>query len=292
MILQKAGDVIPDIVSVVQEMRTGKEKPYKFPTHFALCGGDGRIERIPGQAAHRCVAKSSYAQQKRKLYHFVSKHVFDIDGLGPKVIDALMDAGLVSNFDDIFTLKRGDLEALPRFGEKSVDNLLKALEKAKTVTLARFIAGLSISQVGEETAIDLASHFKTAEKFKNATETELQNLNGVGPVVAEAVVVWFADKENKKLYENLLKQVRIENSKLKIVNSKISGKVFVLTGTLETLGRDEAKDKIRSLGGEVSSSVSKKTDYVVAGAEAGEKLTKAEELGVKVLNEKEFLNLL
>jgi len=292
VVLQKAGDVIPDIVSVVKELRTGREKEFKFPTHFPLCGGDGRIERVPGQVAHRCVAKNSFTQQKRKLYHFVSKHVFDIDGMGPKVVDALLEAGIISNFDDIFTIKKGDLELLPRFGEKSIENLLKSVEKARSVTLARFIASLSILQVGEETAIDLSEYFGTPERFAEATLDELENLNGVGPIVAKSVVDWFGDKENKKLFERLLKQIHIENSKLKIENSKILGKVFVLTGTLESMSRDEAKDKIRALGGNISSSVSKNTDYVVAGSEAGEKLQIADELGVRVLSENEFLNML
>lgn len=291
VVLQKAGDVIPDIVSVVKELRTGKEKEFKFPKHFPLCGGDGSIERISGQVAYRCVAKNSFAQQKRKLYHFVSKHVFDIDGMGPKVVDALLEAGIISNFDDIFTIKKGDLELLPRFGEKSINNLLESINKARNVTLARFIASLSISQVGEETAIDLTEHFKAAEKFAQASETELTKLDGVGPVIAREIVNWFKDEQNKKLFENLLKQIKIENIKIENSN-KFSGKTFVLTGSLESMSRDEAKDKIRALGGNVSSSVSKNTDYVVAGSEAGEKLEKANELGVKVLSENEFKKLL
>jgi len=291
VILQKAGDVIPDIVSVIKDLRTGKEKEFKFPTHFSLCGGGGRVERIPGQVAYRCVAKNSFAQQKRKLYHFVSKRVFDIDGLGPKVIDALLEAGLISNFDDIFKLKKGDLKVLPRFGEKSVENLLNSIEKARSVTLARFIASLSISQVGEETAIDLADHFGTPERFAQATVDELTNLNGVGPIIAREITNWFKEKENKKLFERLLKQINIKQTKEKKQN-KLAGKIFVLTGTLPTLSRDEAKERIRSLGGNVSSSVSNNTDYVVAGNEAGEKLEKAQELGIRVLNEKEFLDML
>ncbi|MES2214147.1 MAG: NAD-dependent DNA ligase LigA [Patescibacteria group bacterium] len=291
VIIQKAGDVIPDVVKVLTEMRTGKEKPYVFPTHFPLCGGDGRIERVSGQAAHRCVDKRSFAMQRRKLYYFASKHVFDIDGMGPKVIDALLDAELISTFDDIFKLKRGDLEALPRFGELSVENLLNAIEKARKVTLARFIASLSISNVGEETARDLAEHFATPERFQGATVTELESLNGVGPVVARSIVEWFSDKENKKLYERLLKQVTIQKEERKI-GGKLSTLTFVLTGTLPTLSRDEASEKIRAEGGNVSSSVSKNTDYVLAGSEAGEKYDKALKLGVKVISEAEFLNML
>ncbi len=292
VVLQKAGDVIPDIVSVVKELRTGKEKEFKFPTHFPLCGGDGSIERIPGQVAYRCVAKNSFAQQKRKLYHFVSKHVFDIDGMGPKVVDALLEAGIISNFDDIFTIKKGDLEVLPRFGEKSINNLLESINKARNVTLARFIASLSISQVGEETAIDLAEHFGTPERFMKATVEELTNLNGVGPVIAREIINWFKDKENKKLFERLLKQINIKQQTKEKKQNKLEGKIFVLTGSLESMSRDEAKDKIRALGGNISSSVSKNTDYVVAGSEAGEKLGKANELAIKVLSENELKKLL
>lgn len=292
VILQKAGDVIPEIVRVVEEMRTGKEKIFKFPTHFPLCGGDGRIERIPGQAAYRCVEKNSFEQQRRKLEHFVSRGVFDVDGFGKKTVKQFMEAGLIANFDDIFRLKRGDLETLERFGEKSIDNLLSSIEKAREVTLPRFIASLSIPQVGEETARDLAEHFGDFEKFSAASLEELRAIEGVGPVVAQAVIEWFKDKENRKMLRRLLKEVRIQKEMKTAKNQKLSGLTFVLTGTLESLGRDEAKELIRERGGDVSSSVSKKTDYVVAGSEAGEKLTKAEQLGVKIIHEQEFKRML
>lgn len=292
VVIQKAGDVIPEVVKPMTEMRTGKEKIFKFPTHFPLCGGDGRIERIPGQAAYRCVAKNSYEQQRRKLSHFVSRSVFDIDGMGPKIITQLMQAGLVANFDDIFNLKKGDLETLERFGEKSIENLLSAIERAREVTLARFIASLSIPQVGEETARDLASHFGTASNFANSSEEELRAIEGVGPIVARAITEWFQDSENKKLFERLLKQVKIKAEPTSKKSTHLAGKKFVLTGTLASISRDDAKEMIRARGGEVSSSVSKNTDYVVAGSDPGEKYDKAQELGVKILNEEEFLRLL
>jgi DNA ligase (NAD+) len=291
VILQKAGDVIPDIVKVLVEMRTGKEKPFVWPTHVEACGGDGRIERIPGQAAWRCVSRDSVAQQKRKFYHFVSKKALDIDGLGPKIIDLLLEHNLISSFDDIFTLKKGDLLALPRFAERSVDNLLESIEKARKTTLARFIVSLSIPQVGEETANDLARHFRTIEAVRDAAFEELEKMNGIGPVVAGAVTEWFKDKENKKLVNKLLKEIEIEKVADAARSLKLKGKTFVLTGTLGSLSRDEAKEKIRAEGGDVSGSVSSKTDYVVAGENAGSKLDKAEELGVAVLTEEEFLAL-
>ena len=292
VIIQKAGDVIPEVVKVLEDLRTGKEKKFNFPTHFPLCGGDGKIERVPGQVAYRCVAKNSFEQQRRKLEHFVSKKVFDIDGLGKKVVAQLMEAGLISSFDDIFKLKRGDLETLERFGEKSINNLLDSVEKAREVTLARFIASLSIPQVGEETARDLAEHFKTAENFAQAESRDLDTLDGVGPIIARSIVDWFEDGENKKVFNNLLLQVRIQPVKHPVFDSKFKGKSFVITGTLESMSREEAKEKIRELGGEVRESVSKNVDYLVAGEKAGEKLAKAQEFGLIILNEEKFMGLI
>jgi DNA ligase (NAD+) len=298
VILQKAGDVIPDIVSVLIEMRTGREKPYVFPKKVMACGGDGSIERIPGQVAWRCVNRNSEAEQKRRLHHCVSKKAFDMDGVGPKIIDVLLENGLISDFSDIFTLKKGDLLALPRFAEKSVDNILVAIEKAREVTLARFIISLSIPQVGEETAHDLAKHFGTVEKLMQAKIEELQSIYGVGDIVAESLGSWFGDVDNKKLVGDLLKQIKISAEKKiavlisgSVKNSAIVGKTFVFTGSMTTLDRDTAKDMVRALGGEVSGSVSKETDFVVAGESAGSKLEKAESLGVKIITEEEFLKM-
>src|SRR3989338_2984889 len=293
VILQKAGDVIPDIVRVLTEMRTGKEKKYKFPTHVPACGGDGAIERIPGQAAWRCVSKNSYSQFKRKLYHFVGKHCFDIDGMGPKIIDALLDNELISSYGDIFTLKRGDLLALPRFAEKSVDNLLSSIEKAKVVELPRLINSLSIPHVGEETAYLLAENFRTLDALKSADKETLEKIDGLGDIMADAIVEWFSDKENKKALNHLLAHIKIRSTVgLQATGYKLAGLSFVLTGTLSSMSRDEAKEKIRALGGGVSSSVSKATDYVVAGENPGSKLEEARRLGVSVLSESEFLKLL
>ena len=288
VILQKAGDVIPDIVKVVVEMRTGKEREFVWPTRVADCGGDGEIVRVVGQAAWKCKNKDSFIQKKRKLYHFASKHAFDIEGLGPKVIDALLDVELIATYDDIFTLKKGDLLTLERFAEKSADNLISAIEKAREVTLARVIIALSIPNVGEETAVLLAREFGAIEKLKEAKIERLEQIEGVGPIVAQSIVDWFKDKENQKLLSRLLKQIRILNFESSILNKSLSGKTFVLTGTLPTLDRDEAKEIIRSLGGEVSSSVSKATDYVLVGENPGSKYEKAVELGVKIITEAEF----
>lgn len=294
VILQKAGDVIPDIVSVVKEMRTGREKPYVWPKFVSDCGEKGEIERILGEAAWKCKNKNSFLQKKRRFYHFVSKHAFDIEGMGPKNIDALLFAELISTYDDLFTLKKGDLLALPRFAEKSVDNLLKSIEKARDISLARFIISLSIPQVGEETAILLAQEFQTIERLEDSNIERLEQIEGVGPIVAKCIVDWFKERENQKLLEKLLRQVNIisESKKIKVENKKFEGKTFVLTGTLESMSRDLAKEKIRSLGGSVSGSVSKETDYVVAGENPGSKYEKALELGVRVLSEEEFQKLI
>jgi DNA ligase (NAD+) len=292
VILQKAGDVIPDIVRVLTELRTGKEKKYVFPKRVPECGGDGSIERIPGQAAYRCVFKNSSAQQQRKLEHFVSKKAFNIDGLGKKIIAQLMDENLVSSFDDIFTLTRGDLLNLEGFKEKSTDNLLDSIEQSKKVSLSRFLTGISIPQVGEETAEDLAYHFGTLEKIQKAKFEELEHITGVGPIIARSVVDWFSDNENKKLIERMRKHIRIVPQQEKRLSGKFSGMTFVLTGTLSSMSRDEAKDRIKKMGGSVSSSVSKLTSYVVVGDLPGEKFAEAQRLGVKVLYEKDFLDIL
>jgi DNA ligase (NAD+) len=292
VILQKAGDVIPDIVSVVYDLRPKNSKAYVFPKKVAACGGDGSIERVPGEAAWRCVSNDSFDQVSRKFHYFASKKCFDIDGMGPKILDVLLEEGLITSFDDIFTLKRGDLLALPRFAEKSVDNLLSSIEKARKVTLARLLASLSIPQVGEETAYDLAKHFGSIEKIANSKYEEIEAIYGVGPIVAQAVYDWFKDSANKTLISNLLKQIEIEEltSSQSGQGAKLSGKSFVFTGSL-SIDRVAAQETIRKLGGEVSSSVSKNTSYVVAGENAGSKLEKAKELGVKVIDEKTYLEM-
>ncbi len=296
VILQKAGDVIPDIVKVLTEMRTGKEKPFVWPTHVQDCGGIGsNIERIPGEAAWRCKDKNSFVQKKRRLYYFVSKAAFDIDHLGPKVVDALISANLVAGYEDIFTLKKGDLLELPRFAEKSVDNLLEAIEKARNISLPKFIISLSIPQVGEETAYLLAEKFKNISELQTTSKEDLEKIDGIGPIVAQSIVDWFRDKENQKLLSRLLKQVKIRTSYEERVTKnegKLKWKTFVLTGTLQNMTRDEAKEKIRALGGDISSSVSKETDYVVAGENPGSKYDKAVELKVSILTESEFEKML
>jgi DNA ligase (NAD+) len=293
VILQKSGDVIPDIVSVVQELRPKDSKPFKWPTHVPACGGDGSIERIPGEAAWRCVNKDSFEVQKRRFHFFVSKKCFDIDGLGPETLDLMIENGLIATFDDIFTLKKGDVMNLPRFAERSAENVIKAIQDARTVTLPRFLASLSIPQVGEETAYDIARHFKTIDAIMDATYEEFESIYGVGPKVAESLSGWFKEKDNRKLVKNLLKHVTIVADAATAGGSKkLAGRSFVFTGSLPTLEREAAQQMVRENGGDVSGSVSKKTSYVVAGDEAGSKLDKARDLGVPIISEADFLKML
>lgn len=291
VIIQKAGDVIPDIVRVLVELRTGKEKKFRWPKKVAACGGDGSIERIPGQAAWRCVARNSLEQKKRIWEHFVSRKTMDVDGVGEKVVAQLLDEGLINTFDDLFTLTEGDFLALEGFAEKSARQSVAAIQKAAYTTLPRLLFALSIEHVGEEVARVLAEHFGTIQKLQNAQSADLEAIDGVGTVVAGSVCRWFADEENRTMLSRLLPHLTIQATQ-KVTTGRLAGKTFVLTGTLASMGRDEAKARIRSLGGKVADSVSKLTTYVVAGEDAGSKLAKARELKVQVLSEKEFVTLL
>ncbi|MCR4325274.1 MAG: NAD-dependent DNA ligase LigA [Patescibacteria group bacterium] len=296
VILQKAGDVIPDIVSVVKELRPKGSKAYQWPKLVPECGNGGAIERIPGQAAWRCVNKDSFAVVRRRFHNFVGKHALDIDGLGKERVDQLLENGLVQHYDDIFTLTQGDVLPLEGFAEISAKKLVAAIQKSRRVELARLLVGLSIPQVGEETAILLAKKYKTIDRLAKADMEELEHIEGIGPIVARDITEWFALKRHQKLVANLKKVLIITNPAFAKASAgkplPLADKVFVLTGTLKSMSRDEAKEKIRALGGDVSSSVSPKTDYVVAGAEAGSKLSKAKELGVKILEENDFSRLL
>ena len=292
VILRKAGDVIPEVVRVLTELRSGKEHVYRFPKYVEACGGP--IERVPGVAAYRCVDRSSFTQLKRRLEYFASRRAFDIEGLGPKIVELLMREGLVASPDDFFTLVKGDLLELPNFGEKSAENLLRAIDDRRRITLPHFLVALSIEHVGEETAHDLASAFLSLEKMRNASTEELMNVPGVGGVVAHSLFAWFRDPEHKKLLARLLQSVIILPFRRKraLAASRFYGKTVVLTGGLEQMTREEAKLRIHEAGGNVSKSVSRETDFVVAGASAGVKFEKANALGVTVLSEKEFLKML
>lgn len=308
VVVEKAGDIIPKVIRVLEKMRTGKEKKVVEPEVCPICHSP--VERklisskrpstasaMAGQqgksAALFCSNPACYAQERERISHFVSKKAFNIDGLGEKIVEQLIDVGLIKTVADIFILKQGDLETLEGFGEKSAQNLITAIDNAKQVTLPRFIFSLGIHHVGEETAVRLAEHFGTLTHVMQATSEELEAVSDVGPRVASSIEEYFSDKEHIRLVELLLEHgVIIEEGKKTIVSNKFAGKTFVVTGTLETMGREEIKEKIRSYGGQVSGSVSKKTDYVVVGADPGSKAEKAHALAVPVLTEEEFLRML
>ncbi|MDP3882585.1 MAG: NAD-dependent DNA ligase LigA [Candidatus Staskawiczbacteria bacterium] len=301
VVVARAGDVIPDIVKVLPELRTGKEKSFKMPEKCPSCGtrlrqGYGGQAKLSENKILRCPNKNCFAQKRRNFYHFVSRTAFNIDGLGPKIIDRLLDEGLVQDPSDLFDLKEGDVKNLERFAEKSAENLIKSIHPPaggkKEVTLAKFIYALGIRNVGEETANDLAKQFKSIEKIKTASLEDLESVADIGPVVSKSIYEWFHDKANIEYLEKLEKAVKIQNYKLQTTNYKLSGKTFVLTGGLQTMTRDDAKAKIRELGGDVAGSVSSKTDYVVVGLDAGSKAEKAKKFGVKTLTEQEFLQLI
>ena len=292
IILQKAGDVIPEVLSVVKALRPKSAKKYSFPKQVAECGGDGRIERVPGTAAYRCVSRDSDTLHRQRLYFFVSKAGLNIDGVGPRIIDVLLDHSLINTYVDLFTLKIGDLKDLPGFGEKAAENVLAAIDAARTVSLERLLAALSIDHVGDETARIIARHFGDMNAVRHASVEALSAVHGVGSIVAESVVSWMGEQKNKILLDELLKKVQIEKVSTAAVSGPLAGKTIVFTGTLPTLSRSDASERARGAGAHVTSSVSKHTDYVVTGDEAGSKAEKAASLGVSILNEKEFLKLI
>ena len=288
VILQKAGDVIPEIVAVMTELRPANSTRYQFPTQVIGCGGDGRIERVEGTAAHRCVTLDSEHLLQQKLYYFVSKAAFNIDGVGPRVLDALLQAGLISTPADIFTLTVGDIESLAGFQKKSAENIIAAIHAARTVSLQRFLVALSIDQVGEETARTLAEHFGSLSAIREATQAEIAAVYGVGDIVAAAITTWFAQPAHQKLVADLLEQVDIVNPTT-TRSDVLVGEVIVFTGTLSELSRDEAKQLARTHGATVTNTVSSKTTMVVAGANAGSKLQTAEQAGITILSEADFI---
>ncbi|KND50368.1 MAG: DNA ligase, NAD-dependent [Parcubacteria bacterium C7867-007] len=287
VILQKAGDIIPEIVQVLTEFRIGNEKKWKFPKRSPLCGGDGTIERVPGEAAHRCAVRGSFEEQYRKLAHFAGRSALDVDGLGKETVKLLMEHELVSAYDDFFDLTRDELLALPGFKEKSADNLIESLAAVRTVSMDRLLVGLSIPHVGEETAYLLAQNFPSIAALQKASAEDIAAIYGIGDVVGMTVHDWFADKENKEQLERLFAHLKVERVSAPVQNF-LNGQTVVVTGSLEGFSREGAEAAVRSAGGSVSSSVSKKTAFVVAGENAGSKKDKAEELGVPVLTESEF----
>lgn len=292
VILQKAGDIIPEVVSVLKELRPKNAKVWSFPTHSNLCGGDGSIERVVGEAAYRCRDKNSFPLIARKLAHFAGKSALDIDGLGAKTVELLMTHELVASPDDFFELTRDELLALPTFKELSADNLLAAVQAAKRVSLPRFLISLSIDHVGEETALLLAETFGSFAEIQKASLAELIAVRGIGEIVGKEVFMWLQREENSELVRRLQKHLAIESFEKKSLGTALAGLSVVITGTFSNYSRSDMEELVRNHGGKPAGSVSKKTSFVVAGESAGSKLLDAQKLGIEILDEEAFFKRL
>jgi DNA ligase (NAD+) len=288
VVIQRAGDVIPEVVQVIESKRTGKEKKFRMPPKCPVCGA----EVIKEEAIHRCIGLDCPAQLKGRIKHFASKRAMDIDGLGVKLIDQLVDKGLVKDVADIYYIGKKQLIELERMADKSAQNIIDAIEASKTKPLSKFLYALGIRHVGETTAEDLARRFSRLDDFFHLSEEDLREVEGIGPEVSASVFQFFRDKKNKESIERLKKAgVTVIEPKVK-AKAKLAGKTFVFTGALKSFGRDEARDVVASMGGMTASSVSKKVDFVVVGEDPGSKFDKAKELGIKTLTEEEFRKLI
>lgn len=294
VVIEKAGDVIPKVVEVLTRMRTGKEKKFKMPDKCPVCRGlivkKSISEKKEDSVAYFCTNQKCGAKNERYLEHFVS--VFEIYELGPKILRRFKDEGLITDASDIFTLQKEDIALLERFGEKSAENIIKEINEKKKVSLAKFIQALGILHIGEETARDLAMHFGNLESFLNLKQEDLDHIENIGPAVTKSITSFLADKNNIKFIEKLLEYGVVVQKVEKKEKGKLDGLIFVLTGTLSSMSREIAKEKILNLGGKVSGSVSRNTSYVVVGVDAGSKLKEAEKLGVKILTEEDFLKII
>jgi len=289
VIVRRAGDVIPEVVRPLPERRTGKEQVFVMPQTCPVCGSN--LRRKPGEAVWRCPNPECFPRLVKQLTHFAGKGAMDIEGLGPKVAEQLISAGLVRSISDLYSIKLSDLLSLDRFAEKSAENLLSAIETSKETSFARFFYALGIRHVGDVTAQLLADHFGSMEALKDASEEELMAVEGIGPEAAFSIRSWFDDNKNLRLMESLL-DAGIRFTDLREARtSPLKDRTFVFTGGLSSLTREQAKNIVRDLGGQVASAVGRKTDYVVAGGNPGSKLRKALELGIPVLSEEEFLAL-
>lgn len=290
VIVQKAGEIIPEIVSVVKEKRPPEAVPYHIPDRCPVCGAP--VRRDPDGVAIRCTGAECPAQLLRNLTHFASRDAMDIEGLGPAAVEALVNAGLVKTPADLYQLKASDVEGLERMGKKSAENLIAAIERSKSQGMARLLFAFGIRQVGQKAAQVLARQFGSLDKLMEASQEELTQVNDVGGITADYLVNWFQNPQSRHLIESLRQAgVSFESTEAP-VGDQLAGKTFVVTGTLEHFSRKEAEEAIQARGGKASGSVSKKTSYVVAGEAAGSKLTKAQSLGVPVLTEEEFIALL
>jgi DNA ligase (NAD+) len=296
VVIRRAGDVIPQVVNVIESERPAETRDVEFPTHCPVCGSD--VERVEGEAVTRCTGGLICgAQRKESLKHFVSRRAMDVDGMGDKIIDQLVEKEYVHTPADLFRLTAGKLTGLDRMGPKSAQNIVNALEKSKETTFARFLYALGIREVGEATAAGLAAYFGTLEALIAASIDELQKVPDVGIVVATHVRHFLDEESNREVIRQLVEEVGIHWAAPVVVNaeeidSPFAGKTIVLTGSLSQMSRDDAKAALLALGAKVAGSVSKKTDLVIAGEAAGSKLAKAQELGIEVIDEAEMIRLL
>ncbi len=289
VIVQRAGDVIPEVVKPLVERRTGQEKRFVMPKTCPVCGS--QLVRKPGEAVWRCPNPDCFPRLVRQLTHYASKGAMDIEGLGPKIAEQLISAGIVRNVADIYRIKMSDLMSLEGFAEKSAQNLLDAIERSKKTSLARFLYALGIRHVGEVTAQILARHFGSLDALMNADAEDLRDIDGIGPEVAASIVSWFKEERNRRLVKRLLDAGVTFTGEPKGRKPPLEGKSFVFTGALSSLKREEAKKIVQNLGGQVGSTVSRKTSYVVVGENPGSKYEKARRLGIPVLSEEEFLEM-
>jgi len=296
VLVRRAGDVIPEVVQVIVARRIENAQPFELPTHCPICGS--AVAHPEGESIARCTGGLfCSAQQKQAVAHFASRRAMNIEGLGDKLIEQVVDSGLVKNLADVYLVTRDQWANLPRMGEKSADNLLQALEKSKTTTFDKFLYALGIREVGETTARILATHFGKLENLLSATVEQLQEIHDIGTVVANNIYTFLQQSHNLEVITRL-RQLGVHWQEHEVAAVKtpeslpFAGQTFVITGTLASLTREEAKAKLLALGAKVSESVSKKTSYVIVGEKAGSKLDKAQSLGIKILAEDEFLQLL
>jgi len=291
VIVQRAGEVIPEIVGPIVSKRTGKERIFSMPSNCPVCGAE--VIKPEGEAMHRCTNAACPSQALERLKHFVIRGAMDIDGVGEKLCTALFQAGLVKDVADFYYLTREQLLGLERMADKSVSNVLNSIEKSKDRSLARVIFALGILHIGEETAELLASNFSSIDELAEANEEKLLSIPSIGPKIAESIVAFFRQKENRRILEKLRKAgVKLKEAPAKPKELPLAGQEFVITGRLEAFPRSEAEARIKELGGAVGSSMTKKTTYLVVGADPGSKLDKARSLGTKLLTEEEFLRLI
>ena len=295
VLVQKAGEVIPEVVKIIKEKRTGKEKEFIMPSKCPVCGA--KVFRPEGEVVSRCNSLTCPAQIKERIRHFASRDAMDIEGLGPAIIDQLVEKRLIRDISDLYFLKRDNIISLERMAEKSADNLLDAIEKSKVKSLANLIYGLGVRYVGVHTSEVINRYYSTIDKLKKASLEELIEINEIGPKIADSIVLFFKEKENLDIIEKLRRAgLNFGQEEEKIEKGKevqiLNGKQFVLTGTLKDFTRSQATEMISRLGGRATSNVSKKTDYVVAGEDPGSKYQKAQKIGVPIINEEEFKKLI